>query len=400
MSPITRRSLLGGAVAMLMSTTDDSAARPDADARLRSILDTAKDDPAAGLAALRAIDPDGLSRSARIDRDTALAGLTIDAELERRFGGAAFAGDPDHYALLLRRRTGDDADPSLLERRLNVELAATITRADRRFAEIGHREGSIGGRFSALWRDPRWHYPDDDRGRDQAVADMSATLDTARRGLGRMFAALPPEVLDVDVRWTRQNGYREVPQPGRRGGYFVDLDDIRRRPSWTLPAVVHHELLPGHMVQLPIEARADPHPLRLTYAPAFAEGWAIHAEQLAAASGAYADRPLADLGHCHWLLFRITRGLADLGMHLNGWTRSDTLDRLRGWMGEPVYFAPFAADLDRIGQEPASRAAEALVWLTLADLARGRDLRAYHQAVLVDGRKRTDLLRTMVEAAA
>ncbi|WP_312000140.1 DUF885 family protein, partial [Bacillus subtilis] len=69
--------------------------------------------------------------------------------------------------------------------------------------------------------------------------------------------------------------------------YTVDLDRIEHRPAWTLPSVVAHELLPGHMLQMPMEALAAPHALRLEYAQGFIEGWGIFAERAVAAAGLY-----------------------------------------------------------------------------------------------------------------
>jgi len=311
-----------------------------------------------------------------------------------------------YYALLLRRATGDDADPAAAERRIEQERRRLSARAEALFAGLGHRKGSIGARYSALWRDPRWLYSDDDAGRDRAVADMNRVLDAARRRLPAQFAAWPPRSLDVSARRMSRadeaagrSGYRELPAAGRPGAYYVDLKDIARRPSWTLPGVVHHELLPGHMIQLPIEADAGQHTLRLDYTPAFPEGWAIYAEQMAAADSAFAGDPLAELGHIHWMLFRTNRALVDIGIHLHGWSLEQAHARLIEWQGEPGYFAPFAPELDRIAAEPASRAAEALVWLTIADLARGRDRKRFHGIVLADGRKRTDTLRRLVAEA-
>lgn len=321
-------------------------------------------------------------------------------------GMSHLPGGMDSFALLLRRNAGDDIDPAQLRRRLEAEEARTLAHAARLFRQIGMRKGSVGERYAALWRDPRWLYVDDDAGRDRAIADMNRMLDAAVPRLQAWFGPLPataPEVRaarmpPAEAAAGRQ-GYRVLPEGTRPGRYVVDLKDIRRRPRWTLAAVVHHELLPGHMVQLPIEALAAPHPLRIDYAQAFVEGWAIYAERLAAANGAYRSDPYGALGYCHWRLFRIARALADLGVHLGGWRLDTTLDRWRETLGEPAYFAPFAADLDRIVLEPAVRAGEAAAWLAIEDRSRERRLQPFHHALLAHGRVRTEQLRHLLGGA-
>jgi uncharacterized protein (DUF885 family) len=148
------------------------------------------------------------------------------------------------------------------------------------------------------------------------------------------------------------------------------------------------------MIQLPIEAAADPHPLRLEYAPAFAEGWAIYAEQLMAAEGAFAGDDHALLGHLHWMLFRIGRGLVDTGVHIGQETLAQTSSKLASLQGEAGYFAPMAQDIERICIEPAMRAAEALTWLGIARLGADarrkgpQSLRNFHRKLLANGRRR------------
>jgi hypothetical protein len=145
------------------------------------------------------------------------------------------------------------------------------------------------------------------------------------------------------------------------------------------------------MAQLPQEARAQPHPLRLRYASAFTEGWGSYAEMLMAEDGLFAE-PHALLGHLHWMLFRICRGLADIALHVQGASVDQALATMRDSMGEPVYFAPFAADLARIANESALRAAEAWLPLRLRSL-RPRDRRdwpRFHAALLRAGRRRTE----------
>ena len=147
------------------------------------------------------------------------------------------------------------------------------------------------------------------------------------------------------------------------------------------------------MIQLGIERIEPPHPLRLTYAAAFVEGWGIHAETLAADWGLFAD-PRAMLGHLHWLIFRAARGVVDIDIHRHGKSVDQARASLAEWQGVPAYFAPFDGDLARIVKEPGTRAAEAMAWLAIADRAPSgiAARRNYHRAVLAHGRKRIEEL--------
>jgi hypothetical protein len=404
----SRRAVIAGAAA-LVAMPRMARASPVDDAALRAALDALPrgGDAVPKLAALERFDPARLSLPARLDLMTVWEGLAVDRQIAMRFPGAdpvkGFAAAPvierpAYFGLLLRRRLGE-APLVAARRRLEAERDRLLRRTDIVMRKVGHARGTTGERFSALFARPRWLYGDDEAGRDRAVADMNRLLAERRRQVPFAFDAVPAWCLDVHAaRMSRAEeqaskaGYRELPQPGKAGAYFVDLKDIRRRPGWTLPSVVAHELLPGHMIQLPIEAAANPHPLRLEYAPAFAEGWGIYAEQLAAAQGAFAD-PMAELGHLHWLLFRVGRGLVDIAIHCDGWSIERARAQLIAWQGEPAYFAPFDTDLARIVADPASRAAEALAWLAIADRApRAVTARkGFHRDMLAGGRKRLEL---------
>lgn len=325
----------------------------------------------------------------------------LAAKAPKEPGTSRFPGGTRYFALLLERHYGAAIAPADAHRQLFATAQELTARADTVLRRLGYTKGSVAARISAAFQDPHFLYSDDDAGRTRAVADMNATLATVLPRLPALFGPLPPECLNVAaVRMTPKEeaegkqGYRLVPTPTARGAYYPDLKRIRDRPSWTLPAVVHHELLPGHMIQLPIEAAADPHPLRLEYAPAFAEGWAIYTEQLMAADGAFSGNDRALLGHLHWMLFRIGRGLVDTGVHIGQETLAQTSTKLANLQGEAAYFAPMAQDIERICTEPAMRAAEALTWLGLARLGAGakRDgpesLRKFHRKLLANGRKR------------
>jgi uncharacterized protein (DUF885 family) len=308
-------------------------------------------------------------------------------------GVGRLRGGADWYALQLQRSLGT-MTPAYAERRLFAELNRLHARAARLFDQIGAPKGAIAERYGKLWQDDRFLYADSDAGRAEAIADMNRMLATARSRIRAMFGDLPQWSLNATARPLSQQeiasgrgGYREVPTRTRPGAYVVDLKDIRRRPRWTLPSVVAHELLPGHMIQLGLESATPPHPLRIDYASAFVEGWGFYAEQLAERAGAYAD-PYDELGHIHWLLFRVSRALVDLGIHLHGWSIDHSRERLIEWQGEPAYFAPFDVELARIPLEPASRVAEAMAWLTIADNGHDTPSIPYNHDMVAYGRRR------------
>lgn len=375
----TRRDVLVGLGALSAwpeaGVSDPAGAALDAAAALP---------PAQGLALLTGFRGDGLTPGRRLDLAAARAGLAIDA---------AIAAWPREYAPRLQRTLGA-IDVGAARRRLDRALDDLHTRAAPLFDRIGIAGDSIGERYVRLFAETRDRYPDGPGGVTQAVADMNRWLADRRGVVAGQIAGVPAFCLDVHVRALSaaeiaagKQGYRDIPSPDHPGAYIVDLRDLARRPSWSLPSVVAHETLPGHLVQLGIEGMAPPHPLRLTYASAFVEGWATYAEAFAAA--AFSD-PRDRLGHLHWLIFRAARARIDMGMHTEGWSLDAARARLAAWQGVPVYFAPFETDLARIAKEPGTRAAEALAWLALADRAprdparRGR----WHRAVLAHGRKR------------
>ena len=385
----TRRAALAGAAALALLPGRGRAQRTT----FRTALDAVEAklcDPQQALALLDQIDPRGLTVSQQLDLSTARAGLRADL--------AIMAARPLTPALLLRRKLGDGIDPAAAARRLEAERRRCAARADHLFAQLGIRGADTGARFSALWHDPRYQCPDS----TAALADMNHWLARFRAAAPTLIGAVhaycsnvtaaPPTPADLA---SGHLGYRTLPTPTNPGGYVPDFARLADRPSFTLPSVVAHELLPGHMIQMPLEAAADPHPLRLRYAPGFGEGWGIYAERLVADAGFYARHPAAELGYLHWRLFRIGRALVDLAIHGDGLSVPDARARLVAWQGEPAYFAPFDADLARIQKEPLVRAAEMLSALSIEDGARGRTGKRrarYHHLLLANGRMRSDEL--------
>ena len=302
---------------------------------------------------------------------------------------AAPAGD---YRAQLSAAYGGPVDPAAAHLGARAFVAGAQARLEQLLRGQGLRAGSLGERLRSLAKDPRWLYPDSEVGRTRAVSEMNARLVAFRPNLKRALGDLPIAPAAVrrmsaaDVA-AGKGGYREAPADGKPGAYYVDLKDIRARPSWTLPSVGFHEVTPGHLLQLPLQGAACPPEARLKASGAYFEAWAIYAEQLCCDLGAYAGDPLGEIGYLQWRLFRVGRIVADTGLHFMGWSRERAIETLRDLQGFDAAFITIEADVGRIAAAPGKYAAEGLGALSLAAWrpADRRRWPAFHKAVLADG---------------
>jgi uncharacterized protein (DUF885 family) len=312
-------------------------------------------------------------------------------------------GGDAYYALALKLGTSLDITPDAAHARGFEQVRTLSARADALLQAQGLRQGSIGARLHALAQDPRTLYSDDDAGRAKAVADMNARLARVRPLLSKAFRNLSTGAIDVERAGPGLIGYRKAPTYDGKtpGAYYVDLRNIRRRPDWSLPTVVHHETLPGHLLQLPLQEHAAPAPLRLRYTPnAFFEGWAIYAEQLADEMGLFDGDDLARLGFLQSLLVRAGRLVVDTGVHFKRWSRAEAIARFFDIAGD----APetFENEVDRIVVQPGLTSGPALGYETILGLREtartwpGFDPVLFHDALLRRGAMRLSLLGTAI----
>lgn len=332
------------------------------------------------------------------DHETLAEALTNQADalrgLRQRAGGEAgvwrLPDGEEFYAQTLQFQLGARTDPREAHTRALERCRELHAEADALLRGEGLTHGDVGERLRALAADPRYLYSDDDAGRDRAVADMSAALERIR---GLIGAALPGADI-APARITRLavevNGTQ-----GRRAGsrYEVDLGNIRQRPSWTLPSVVHHELIPGHILQTPYERQANAPALQVRYASGYSEGWATYAEQLADDLGAFEGDPCARIGYLQWMLFRVARVAVDTGIHAMRWSRAHAEAQMRALQGDSIAFVSIADDVVRICAQPGAGAAQGLAAMHIAELRdmmrrdarRTFDLGEFHLAMLRHG---------------
>lgn len=161
---------------------------------------------------------------------------------------------------------------------------------------------------------------------------------------------------------------------GSRGGfYYLNTYNLSARPLYQLEALSAHEAVPGHHLQLALQAELDGlHPIRSrSHFTAFIEGWALYSERLGKEIGLYQD-PYQDFGRLSMEAWRASRLVVDTGIHAMGWTRQQAIaymsentalsqhnvvaevDRYIGWPGQALGYKVgelFITDLRRQAEE-------------------------------------------------
>jgi len=302
-----------------------------------------------------------------------------------------YPGGDEYYRLSLQFQYGAPIDPREAHEKALAHCRVLQAEADALLRGAALNTGTVAERLRLLARDARHLYPDTPAGKAQAVADMNLQLARGRRLLASSIDGLadaPGQVLLLPAA-QEANGTM-----GRRQGnnYLVDLGAIRTRPRWTLPSVVYHELIPGHILQAPYERAAEPSDMQRRHAMGYSEGWATYAEQLADEMGAYAEDPLARLGYLQWMLFRMARIVADTGIHALRWPLQRAIDEMRTLQGDSIAFVSIETDVVRFVAQPGAHAAQGLAALHIAELrertrreTRDFNLARFHDAMLRHG---------------
>src|SRR3954466_13560996 len=105
------------------------------------------------------------------------------------FVSPAWGADLD-YRAALALAYGGPVDPRAAHYHALTAAAVAQQQADLLLQGQGLKKGGVGERLVALAKDPRWLYPDDEAGRDRAVADMNAAVAALRPRLALAFGDL------------------------------------------------------------------------------------------------------------------------------------------------------------------------------------------------------------------
>jgi len=330
----------------------------------------------------------------------------------QRAGVARLPDGAAYYATMLRQLTTTDYTPQQVHALGLAEVARITAEMDALLRAQGLARGSVGERMGALGKDPRFLFPNDDDGRGEALARFQQILDEVSARMPAYFRTQPAQRLTVErVPEALEKGssgayYQQAAMDGSRPGiFFANLRDMSELPQWGMKTLAYHEGIPGHHFQISIALGLKDLPLirQQTLYTAYAEGWALYAEQLAAEIGMYKDDPWGDLGRLQAELLRAARLVVDTGLHALSWSREQAIDYMVNTTGIAV--GDVTSEVERYMAAPGQACAYKvgqLKILALRQKARAAlgarfDLKDFHAVVLENGGVPLTLLEQLVD---
>ncbi|WP_254602907.1 DUF885 family protein [Sphingomonas bacterium] len=364
----------------------------------------------------RAIPGDWVARAERIVREVVIPALErqlVEIRAQRAVANdVAGLGSRPHgaewYAWGLRASTTTRRTPADLHAMGIAQLVDLQARMDVVLKGFGLTEGTVAERAIALQRRPDIGFANDDEGRRQIVAYMQAKIAAIRPRLPHAFRRLVKGNLEI-----RRLPLAEEPgAPAAYGGpgsldgsvpgkIWVNLGDPSIHNKVTIPDLVFHEGIPGHVWQGEY-AQQLPLIRSILAFNAYSEGWALYAEELADELGMYADDPAGKLGYLMGLSWRAVRLVVDTGIHAMGWSRERALTEFVAATGLPRTNA--ASEVDRYCAWPGQACGYKVGQTEIvaqrdrakAALAARFDLRDFNQAVVEGGNVPLDVLAANV----
>lgn len=278
----------------------------------------------------------------------------------------------------------------------------------------GMSEGSIVSRVRQLMDMPEHNFPNTEEGRRQQIAYLNEVNTQVMANIEDYFITIPPQPLEI-VRVPEYSqdsapgGYYQPPalDGSSAGRFYINQKNTYDNPRWTLPTLMIHEGSPGHHFQLSASQLITGVPFLRKVSPfsAFAEGWALYSEKIAAEDmGIYLQDPLGDLGRIQAEMFRAVRLVVDTGIHAKGWSREKAIDYMLSKTG--MTEAEVVREIERYVVWPGQATAYKIGQLSivrLRSLAEERladdfDIREFHEMILLNGAMPLEILEESVES--
>lgn len=317
------------------------------------------------------------------------------------------------YAAALKSNTTTDMTAEELHALGLAEVARIDGEMNAILISLGRTEDSVADRLRALSEEPEQLFANTDEGRQQML-DYLGKLNTEVMARAKdFFITLPPQPLEI-VRVPEYSqdssagGYYNPPalDGSRPGRFYINQKNTADNPRWQLPTLLYHEAAPGHHFQLSASQLIENVPMLRKLSPfnAYAEGWALYAERVAAEDMLlYVNDPWGNLGRLNDERFRAVRLVVDTGMHARRWSREEAItymlantsnseddvvreiERYVVWPGQACAYKTGQLAIIRLRQKAEQALGDRF------------DLRAFHEVVLMNGAMPLGILDGVVD---
>ena len=309
-----------------------------------------------------------------------------------------------YYAQRVRKQTTTRMTADEIHELGLREVARIRGEMEKAVAASGFR-GPFAEFVKFINSDARFFYEKPEQ-RLRAYRDIAKRADAE---LPRLFAELPRTpygIRPMDAfEGDNADNYSRPALDGSRAGFFnANVNNLATRPSWEMEAVLLHEAVPGHHLQVARaqELRGLPAFRRTGGYVAYGEGWALYAESLGYEMGFYKD-PYMRFGALAMEMLRACRLVVDTGLHTRDWGRAQSIKYLMDNAAIKEGFA--TSEVDRYSVGPGQALGYKIGELRIKALrakARERlgerfDLRRFHNAILDDGPLPLTVLEARIE---
>ena len=312
----------------------------------------------------------------------------------------------EYYQHLIGYFTTTEMTPDEIHELGKREVARNRAEMHKIIDEVGF-DGDFDEFVTFLRTDPQFYY-------DTPEELFNAYLATSKRldpELTKLFGKLPRapyglKPIPDNVAPDSTTAYYNPPSADglRPGYYYVNLYKPETRPKYEIEVLSVHEAVPGHHLQLALQAELGELPMfrRFLGFTVFIEGWGLYSERLGYDMDLYQD-PYSKFGQLTYDMWRSVRLVVDTGLHYKGWTRQQAID----------YFKANAAkseqdiinEIDRYiswpGQALAYKIGQ-LKMLELREKAKAQlgdkfDIRAFHDTMLGSGSVPLNVLEANID---
>jgi uncharacterized protein (DUF885 family) len=321
-------------------------------------------------------------------------------------GASALPNGREFYLDRIRRFTTIDISPQELHQ-TGIEENARIRGEMEAIRESVGFEGDLPAFLEHLRTDPKFYA----KSGEELMKEVAYVLKKADGRLPELFGRLPRipygirEIPAYVAPQTTTAYYWPPKTDGTTAGfYYVNTYNLASRPLYQIESLSLHEAVPGHHLQLAIQAElTELHPIsRESNFTAFIEGWGLYAERLGKEIGFYKD-PYQDFGRLSMEAWRASRLVVDTGIHWMGWSRGRAIsymkentalsehnviaevDRYIGWPGQALAYKTGELAIRRMRTEAEDRLGDKF------------DVRRFHDRVLEAGSIPLPMLERRVE---